>query len=110
MRSAVPGTWTMTCWAAASTEKSGHPDQALGSNHPDFDRRSVDHVRENGSHPHFDKVNMFKWRACFIEYCLKDNETGWSSEKNRCKSSCDMAARTRFVEMIRFDGGKCVPS
>jgi hypothetical protein len=50
-----------------AAEKSGHSNHALASNHPDFDRRTVRHVCENGGHSLFDKVNMIERRARFIE-------------------------------------------
>ena len=50
-----------------AAEKSGQSNHALASNHPDFDRRTVRHVCENGGHSLFDKVNMIERRARFIE-------------------------------------------
>ena len=50
-----------------AAEKSGQSNHTLASNHPDFDRRTVRHVCENGGHSLFDKVNMIERRARFIE-------------------------------------------
>ena len=51
-----------------AAEKSGHSDHALHSDHPDFDRRSIRHVREDGSHSLFDEVNIFERSAHLMEH------------------------------------------
>jgi hypothetical protein len=51
-----------------AAEKSGHSDHALHSDHPDFDRRSIRHVRENGRHSLLDEVNIFEWSAHLTEH------------------------------------------
>jgi hypothetical protein len=49
-----------------ATEKRRHSDYALHSDHADFDRRSIRHIRKHGSHPLFDEVNIFERSAHLI--------------------------------------------
>jgi hypothetical protein len=51
-----------------AAEQGGDPDHPLESDHPNFDRGSVRHAREDRGHPLLDKINMLDRSTHLVEH------------------------------------------